>query len=161
VNLALNSKQEEIISSHSIPRILVVDDFAPWRRFVIAKLRENQSLRIIGVVSDGLEAIQRAEELQPDVILLDIGLPKINGIEAARRIRKVAPESKIVFLSVAADLDVARIALSEGGQGYVVKSDADDELFAAVEAVLQGKRFVSKRLTGTPFTDDVDSQGGR
>jgi DNA-binding NarL/FixJ family response regulator len=161
VNLALNSKQEEIISSHSIPRILVVDDFAPWRRFVIAKLGENQNLRIIGVVSDGLEAIQSAGELQPDLILLDIALPKINGIEAARRIRKVAPKSKIVFLSVAADLDVARIALTEGGHGYVVKSDADDELLAAVEAVLQGKRFVSKRLIGTPLTDDVDSQGER
>ena len=124
------------ISNHSLVRILVVDDFAPWRRFGIAKLKENHNLRIDGVVPDGLEAIQKAGELQPDLILLDIALPRVNGIEAARRIRKVAPKSKILFLSQRFDLDVVRIALSEGGHGYVVKSDADDELFTGVEVVM-------------------------
>ena len=78
---------------------------------------------IVGVASDGLQATQKAEELQPDVILLDVGLPKLNGIEAARRIRKVAPNSKILFLSQEVDVDVARVSLSDG-HGYVVKSDA-------------------------------------
>ncbi|HXQ39599.1 MAG TPA: response regulator transcription factor, partial [Anaerolineales bacterium] len=99
----------------------------------------------VGVASDGLQAIQKAEELQPDVILLDVGLPKLNGIEAARRIRKVAPNSKILFLSQEIDVDVARVALGDG-HGYVVKSDANNELFAAVDAVMQGKKFVSRRL---------------
>jgi DNA-binding NarL/FixJ family response regulator len=148
VNLVLNSKQEQAISNYSLVRILVVDDFALWRRFVIAKLKENHNLHIVGVVSDGLEAIQKAGELQPDLILLDIALPRVNGIEAARRIRKVAPKSKILFLSQGFDLDVVRIALSEGGHGYVVKSDADDELFTAVEVVMQGKKFVSRSLVG-------------
>ena len=138
----------------------MVDDFAPWRRFIIAKLRENHNLRIVGVVSDGLDAIQKAGELQPDLILLDIALPTISGIVAARRIRHVAPKSKILLLSQTADLDLARIALREGGHGYVVKSDADNELFAAVEAVMQGKKFVSSRLADASFTDDVDSQAG-
>jgi DNA-binding NarL/FixJ family response regulator len=132
----------------------LVDDFAPWRRFVIAKLRENQKLRIVGVVSDGLEAIQKAGELQPDLILLDIGLPKVNGVVAARRIRNVAPNSKILFLSQELDFHVAQAALNEGGHGYVVKSDAEKELFAAVDAVMQGKRFVSRRLASPAFAGD-------
>jgi CheY-like chemotaxis protein len=115
-------------------------------------------LRIVGVVSDGLEAVQKAEELQPDVILLDVGLPKVTGIVAARRIRKVAPQSKILFLSQEIDVDVVRVSLSDG-HGYVVKSDADNELFAAVEAVMQGKKFVSRRLASPSFADHMDSQG--
>jgi DNA-binding NarL/FixJ family response regulator len=158
VTVVLNSKLEQAISNNSFVRILVVDDFAPWRRFLIAKLRENRNLRIVGVVSDGLEAVLKAEELHPDLILLDIGLPKMNGIEAARRIRKTVPNSKILFLSQEPDLDVARAALSKGGHGYVVKSDADDELFAAIEAVMLGKNFVSLRLTGLAAADAVDSQ---
>jgi DNA-binding NarL/FixJ family response regulator len=137
----------------------LVDDFAPWRRFVIAKLRENHKLRIVGVVSDGLEAIQKAGELQPDLILLDIGLPKVNGIVAAQRIRNIAPNSKILFLSQTLDLDVAHTALSEGAHGFVVKSDANNELFAAVEGVMQGKKYVSRRLASLTFSGDVDSSG--
>ena len=114
-------------------------------------------MRIVGVVSDGLAAVLKAEELQPDVILLDVGLPKLNGIEAARRIRKVAPNSKILFLSQEVDVDVARVSLSDG-HGYVVKSDADDELFAAVEAVMQGRKFVSRRLASPTFADHLDQQ---
>ena len=102
-------------------------------------------MRSVGVASDGLAAVLKAEELHPDVILLDVGLPKITGIEAARRIRKVAPQSKILFLSQEVDVDVARVSLRDG-HGYVVKSDADNELFPAVEAVMHGKKFVSRRL---------------
>ena len=78
-------------------RILLVDDFEPWRSFVASLLRQNPEWQIICEVSDGLEAIQKAKEFQPDLIVLDIGLPKLNGIEAASSIRNVAPESKILF----------------------------------------------------------------
>jgi DNA-binding NarL/FixJ family response regulator len=124
----------------------VVDDFADWRHSIRKKLQENRSLRVIDVASDGLEAVLKAKELQPDLILLDIGLPKLNGIEAAQRISKVAPESRILFLSQERDPEVAQAALSVGGDGYVVKSDAEDELFAAVEAVMLGKKYLSPRL---------------
>jgi DNA-binding NarL/FixJ family response regulator len=124
----------------------VVDDFADWRLCIRKKLHENRGLQVIGVASDGLEAVLKAKELQPDLILLDIGLPKLNGIEAARRISKVAPESRILFLSQERDADVAQAALSAGGDGYVVKSDAEDELFAAVEAVMLGEKYLSPRL---------------
>jgi DNA-binding NarL/FixJ family response regulator len=146
INLVLNFKPEEAISSQSIVRILVVDDFADWRCFVLAKIGEYDNLRVIGVAADGIAAVSKAEELQPDLILLDISLPKLDGIGAARRIRQVAPESKILFLSQELDLEVAQAALSAGGHGYVAKSDADSELFAAVEAVMLGKKFVSPRL---------------
>jgi DNA-binding NarL/FixJ family response regulator len=128
----------------------VVDDFAPWPRFVIAKLRQNQNMQIVGVASDGLAAVLKAAELQPDLILLDVGLPKLNGIEAARRICKVAPKSKILFLSQEIDVEVARVALSDG-HGYVLKSDAGKELFAAIEVVMQGEKFVSLRLAADFF----------
>jgi DNA-binding NarL/FixJ family response regulator len=132
----------------------VVDDFALWQRFVVSKLSENHNLRVVGVASDGLEAVLKAEELQPDLILLDIGLPTISGIEAAQRIRKVAPKSKILFLTQELDVDVARVALVDG-HGYVVKSN--NELIAAVEAVLQGKKFVSLQLSSQAFADHVES----
>jgi DNA-binding NarL/FixJ family response regulator len=126
-------------------RIFVADDFEPWRRFVCARLQEQQRCDILEI-SDGQDAVQRAQELQPDLILLDIGLPILNGIEAARQIRKLAPRSKILFLSENRSSDIAEEALSTGAMGYVVKSDAGRELLAAVNAVLRGERFVSARL---------------
>jgi DNA-binding NarL/FixJ family response regulator len=143
----LNATQEEAISNQSLIRILVVDDFADWRHCILEKLRENRNFQVIGVASDGLEAVLKAEELQPDLILLDIGLPEQNGIEAARTIRKVVPESKILFLTEELDVAVAQAALSAGGHGYVIKSDTDDELIVAIETVLLGKKFVSSRFT--------------
>ena len=92
-------------------RILVVDDYESFRRFVCSTLERRPNLQIIGEASDGLEAVQKAGELKPDLIVLDIGLPKLNGIEAARRIRQLAPNSKIVFLTQNNDLDVVRAAL--------------------------------------------------
>jgi CheY-like chemotaxis protein len=110
-------------------------------------------MQVIAEASDGPEAIQKAEELKPDLIVLDIGLPKLNGIEAARRIRQLSASSKIVFLSLNNDLDVVRTALSTGALGYVLKTDARGELLPAVDAVLRGKQFVSSSLKGYEFTD--------
>jgi len=132
----------------SSSRVLVVDDYEPWRRFVSSTLDKQPDLRVIGEVADGLEAVRKAEELQPDLIVLDIGLPTLNGIEAARRIREVSPTSKILFVSENGSRDIAEEALRTGASGYVVKSGAGTELLPAVKAVLQGKQFVSASLTG-------------
>lgn len=129
-------------------RVLVVDDYEPWRRFASTALLKQPELRVIGEVSDGLEAVRQAQQLQPDLILLDVGLPTLNGIEAARQISEVSPKSKILFVSENRSVDVAEEALSAGAGGYVVKSDAASELLPAVKAVLAGKRFVSASLTG-------------
>ena len=127
-------------------RVLVVEDSEPFRRFVVSTLRPKPEVQVICEVSDGLEAVQKAQELQPGLILLDIGLPTLNGIEAARRIRKVSPKSKIVFLSLVSDADVVREALSLGAVGYVAKTHAGTDLLTAVEAVLRGETFVSTTL---------------
>jgi DNA-binding NarL/FixJ family response regulator len=139
-------------------RILVVDDFEPFRVFVLSVFSKTPEFQIICEASDGLEAVQKAEELKPDLILLDIGLPKLNGIQAARQIRKLAPSSKILFLSQESSADVVQEALDLGAMGYVVKAYAGSELLAAVEAVCQGRRFVSVELSGSSLTGGTNSQ---
>ena len=139
-------------------RVLVVDDYEPFRRFICSTLGKRPDLRIVGEVSDGLQAVQKAEELQPDVIVLDIGLPTLNGIEAARRIRKLSPESKILLISQESAADVVQEALALGALGYVVKAHAGSELLAAVGAVLEGKQFVSRGLSGHSFAHATDEQ---
>jgi DNA-binding NarL/FixJ family response regulator len=127
-------------------RVLVVEDFEPFRRCVCSTLYERPELQVICEVSDGLEAVRKAEELQPNLILLDVGLPTLNGIEAARLIRTLSPESKIIFVSQECDADVVQEAMSLGAWGYVVKTRAASDLLAAVRAVREGKRFVSEGL---------------
>lgn len=140
--------------------MLVVDDFVPWRRLASSTLQKNPKLQVIGEASDGLEAVQKAQELQPDLVLLDIGIPKLNGIEAARRIRKLSSASKILFLSENRSADIAEEALSTGADGYVVKTDAARELMPAVNAVLGGKHFVSASLSGNNLTEATHLQSG-
>ena len=134
-------------------RILLVDDFEPWRRCLCSMIQKTPGLKIICEVSDGLAAIQRANELKPDLILLDIGLPKLNGIEAARRIRQLSPSSKILFLSTDNSQDVVQAALSTGAEGYVHKLDARKNLLCAIEAILQSERSICGMLKGDEFTD--------
>jgi DNA-binding NarL/FixJ family response regulator len=123
--------------------VLVVEDFAAFRQFVTATLASMSGLHVIGEASDGLEAVQKAQELQPDLILLDIGLPSLNGIEAARRIRKIAPCSKIIFVTQESSADVVQATVDLGTLGYVVKANAGRDLVAAIEAVLLGNTFIS------------------
>lgn len=129
-------------------RILVVDDYGPWRDFISNTLKKELGLEVIGSVSDGSAAVEQAQQLKPDLILLDISLPILNGIQAANRIRETSPSSKILFVSENRSVDVAERALSTGARGYVIKSDAARELLPAITAVLEGKRFISASLAG-------------
>ena len=133
-------------------RILVADDFPAWRTRICSMLESMPELTVVGQASDGLEAVQRAVELKPDLILLDIGLPSINGIEAASRIaRNNSCASKILFVSENRDADVVTEALScPGALGYVLKSEVHTNLRPALEAVLRGERFMSPGLK-SPF----------
>ena len=126
-----------MVQEMSIRRILVVDDYEPYRRFVFARLNQIQDALSIDEVSNGLEAVQKAEALKPDLILLDIGLPELSGIEAARRIRTLSPMSKIIFLSQESSADVVEAALNTGAQGYVIKDNAGRDLLPIVDAVLR------------------------
>jgi DNA-binding NarL/FixJ family response regulator len=134
-------------------RVLLVDDYEPWRAFVASTLQKQADLRIIGQATNGAEGVQIAQRLQPDLILLDIGLPKLNGVEAARRILEVCPRSKILFASENRSREIAETALRIGGGGYVVKAASASELLPAIEAVLKGEQFVSASLTGPALAD--------
>ena len=134
-------------------RILVVDDYEPWLRFTRSVLENETEVQFVGEASDGLEAVQQAQQLQPDLILLDLGLPILNGIEAARRIRGVCPVSKVLFISENRSPDIVEEALSTGARAYVVKSAAGSELLPAIKAVLQGQQFVSDSLVNHNFSE--------
>jgi DNA-binding NarL/FixJ family response regulator len=129
-------------------RLLVVDDYEPFRRLVCSMLEQMADFHVIGQASDGFEAIQKAQELKPNIILLDIALPKLNGFEVAKRIAEVTPDAKILFLSQESSSDVVGEALRLGALGYVHKSRVQSDLLTAIEAVLDGKRFVSSSLKG-------------
>jgi DNA-binding NarL/FixJ family response regulator len=126
----------------------MVEDFEPYRTHIATWLGKIADLRVICEVGDGLQAVQRAQELRPDLILMDIGLPGLDGIEATRKILQLTPESKILFLTQETSADLVREVLNAGAHGYVLKSQAGLELLGAIEAVLQGKRFVSGGLAG-------------
>ena len=140
-----------MLEGHSYMRqvcILVVDDFESWRHFVSSMIGKEADLYLAGEASDGLEAIQKAKVLKPDLVLLDLGLPKLNGLVVARRIRRLSPDSKILFLSQESSPDVVREAL-KFGSGFVVKTDAAKELLHAVNAVILDQQFLSSRLADT------------
>jgi two-component system nitrate/nitrite response regulator NarL len=129
-------------------RTLVVEDNKPFLDFVTSTLRRQPNLQIVGEVQNGIEAVERAEALQPDLILLDIGLPGLNGIEAAHRIRKLAPDARIVFLTQETSDEIVYEAFNLGAWGYVIKAQAGKELPLAIETILSGKKFVSDGLNG-------------
>ena len=136
----------------AIVRLLVVDDFRLWRDCVQAHLEGHPKVHIAGFASDGLEALQKFGELQPDLVLLDISLPRLSGIETARRIRKRSPGCKIIFLTGHLHPEIVQAALEAGGCGYVHKEDAATELLPSLESVLVGKQYLSRRVTDL---DDV------
>jgi len=130
--------------------VLLVDDFVAFRAAVFSLLTKRPELQIVAEASDGIEAVEKSRQLQPDVILLDIGLPKLNGIEAARQIREVAPQSKIVFVTQETSADIMKEAIGLGGMGYVVKAKVESELLKAIDLVREGKQFIGSGLTGNP-----------
>jgi len=136
-----------------ILKFLIVEDYEPFRRFIGSALQQRSDFRIVGEVSDGLEAIQEARQLQPDLILLDIGLPNLNGIEVAKGAHSVAPHAKLLFVSQESSSDVVRKVLGLGALGYVHKPHAHKDLLPAIDAVLEGKRFVSRSLAFSEGSD--------
>ena len=125
----------------------MVDDFAAWRRFVYTLLSVTPEWQIHGEAASGAEAIARAQELQPDLVLLDIDLPDINGLEVARQLKVVVPDAKIVFLTTESSTHLVNAALSTAASGYLLKSQIVDELLPALQSVFSGNRFVSKGIT--------------
>jgi DNA-binding NarL/FixJ family response regulator len=117
-------------------QILVVDDSKEWRATLRSMLEAIPGYQIVGEASDGVEAVAKAAQLRPDIVLLDIGMHILNGIEAAPRIRRASPNSKIVFVTQEHDSDVRSVALATGAEGYVLKSRVVPELTPAIDALL-------------------------
>jgi DNA-binding NarL/FixJ family response regulator len=138
-------------------RVLVVDDHAVVRRVVCALISQEPKLDVICQTATGEDAVIKAAELRPDLIVLDIGLPGISGIDAARQIRQVSPTSKIIFLSQHDSLQMAHEALRVGGRGYVTKIDAAAELLTAIRSLESRDFFVSERLRNQAW---AESQAG-
>src|SRR5215472_5301493 len=141
-------------------RILIVDDHGPWRAAVGSILAGEPGFQVIAEAVDGFEAIQRAATLSPDVVLMDIGLPGVNGLEAARRIRESLPNCKVLFFSEIRSRDIVVAALGIGGSGYVVKSFAAAELIPAFKAVVAGEPFLSAGVADLDLVEAKDSNPG-
>lgn len=127
-------------------RILVVDDFPEWRSFMGTLLNLTPEWKIIGEAGDGAEAVRKAKELQPDLVLLDVDLPTLNGFEIARQLKVDVPHVKIVFVAAEGSREMALAALGVGASGYVLKSQVVGELLLAINSVFNGEQFVSKGI---------------
>lgn len=138
-----------------ILKILLVEDFEPFRRFIHSVLQRRPEFQIVGEASDGSDAVWQAERLQPDLVLLDIVLPKLSGLEVARRVRKLVPNAKILFVSQASSFHMVQECFRLGGLGYVQKMSAESDLVPAIDAVLRGIRFVSRGLEFLDGSDDL------
>jgi DNA-binding NarL/FixJ family response regulator len=140
--------------SESAVRIVVADDFQLWRRHVIGQLQSRNDVIVVGEASDGLEALRKVRQLAPSLILLDVGLPEMNGIAATSAIVRMVPDCKIVILSAHSGSAIVGAAFRAGARGYLLKSDAGRELIPAIEVVLRGDLYVSRSLASDNQTGE-------
>ncbi|MBP1635040.1 MAG: two component transcriptional regulator, LuxR family [Acidobacteria bacterium] len=136
-------------------RILLADDHTIVRQGLRKILEEDRSWQVVGEAGDGREAVRLALELQPDVAILDIGMPLLNGIEAARQIARRLPDTKVLILSMHSDEAYIIQALEAGAKGYLLKDTADADLLGAVGAVTRGKSFFSPAVARVMLDDYV------
>jgi DNA-binding NarL/FixJ family response regulator len=135
-----------MINRNAKPRILLADD----HRIVVDGLRQllEPDFYVLGSVEDGRTLVKQARKLMPDVIIADISMPLLNGIEAARQIKEILPGTKIIFLTMHPDVIYAARAFEAGANGYVLKHSASDELVAAITSVLKGQTYVTPMIAG-------------
>jgi DNA-binding NarL/FixJ family response regulator len=134
-------------------RIVLADEHVLFRRGMKKIIDEAPGTEVVGEANDGLEAIQLVKQLQPDLAVLDISMPKMSGIEACREIRRLVPDVKILVLTMHKDREYLYQAIAAGAQGYLLKEDSDEELFAAIGTIRKGAIYVTKALAGAVSTD--------
>jgi len=157
MNNALAIPRRRILPWTPVQRVLVVEDYEPFRRVLCELLQQRTDVRIVGEAADGPDAILQAEALRPDVVMLDIGLPTSSGIEVADRLRAVAPQAKVVFVTNEASLEVVELASRTGAHGYVYKPRAQRDVLSVFDAILRGGRFVSGGLERVARGDSLAS----
>jgi DNA-binding NarL/FixJ family response regulator len=127
-------------------RILVADDHEIVRRGLVSLLKSHAGWDVCGEAQDGRQAVDKAKELKPDIVILDIGMPNLNGLEAARQMQRDNPQAKVLILTITDVDEVVRAVLDAGARGFVLKSDAARDLVAAVEALQSNKTFFTSRV---------------
>lgn len=138
-------------------RVLVVEDHEPFRRVICELLQQRADLLIVGEAADGLDAICQAEALRPDVVMLDIGLPMLSGLEVAGRIRAKVPDAKLMFVTNESSLEVVEEAFRRGANGYLYKPRVQRDVLPVLEAIIRGGRFVSGGLERIARGDSLAS----
>lgn len=136
-------------------RILLADDHSIVRRGLKAALEEDTTLHVVGEAANGREAVQLAEQLTPDIAILDIAMPQLNGIDAAAQIQKASPVTKVIILSVHSDESYVLRALTSGARGYLLKDSAETEVVSAVHAIHQGNSWFSPAIAKTLLEEHV------
>jgi DNA-binding NarL/FixJ family response regulator len=136
-------------------RILIVDDHAVVRRGVRSLLESHDDWEVCGEATTGRDAVEQSRRLRPDVVVMDLSLPELNGLDATRQILKDAPETEVLVLTMHQSEELARDVLQAGARGYVLKSDADENLIAAVDSLRQHKPFLTSVVTELVLDDYV------
>jgi DNA-binding NarL/FixJ family response regulator len=134
---ARGSRKAHSMTRNGTASVLVVDDYEDWRSQVRILLQTRSEWTIISEAGDGLEAVRQAAELQPDIILLDLSLPTLNGIDASKIIRERCPKSRVIFLTENSDCEIREAALGTGASAYVLKTNAAHELLGVIAAAMR------------------------
>ena len=133
--------------------VLLADDHAVVRDGLRSLLESGQDLQVVGVAGNGREAVAEAQRLHPDIVIMDIAMPELDGVEATRRIAEKCPDTRVLILSMYLSAEHIHRALQAGAQGYVLKESAGDEVVEAIRALRAGKRYLSHRSTETMIDD--------
>jgi DNA-binding NarL/FixJ family response regulator len=134
-------------------RIVLADEHLLFRQGMKKIINETPEMKVVGEAGDGQEAIELVKKLLPDLAILDISMPKLSGVEACRKIKGLFPDVKILVLTMHKDREYLYQAISAGAQGYLLKEDSDEELFAAIGTIRKGAIYVTKALAGVVSTD--------
>lgn len=137
-------------------RILLADDHPIFLRGLQELLNKEPGLQVVGVAEDGRQAVSLTEKFKPDIVIMDLQMPIMNGIAATRRIHGCPTECRVIFLSMSSDPVIIRQALQSGARGYVIKDSAFDELIRAIRIVSSGERFLSPKIIGVVLDDYLD-----
>lgn len=140
-------------------RILIADDHTIVRDGLAALLNGNPAFNVVGYAGDGQQAVNQVLNLHPDVVIMDISMGGMNGIEATERIQELAPEVKVIILSILGTSEHVFRALKAGAKGYLLKESAGREVMEAVLAVCAGNRYLSQPITNTLVEDYIDTRG--